>query len=70
MTSRGALAPTRQLTLASPRYLTKSRFTLALEGPTKLYYMSKPRQYANQKRDDDFLAALADGGFQVVNSPR
>lgn len=46
------------------RYLTKSRFTLALECPTKLYYTGKA-EYANRKLDDEFLAALADGGFQV-----
>lgn len=47
-----------------PRYLTKSRFKLALECPTKIYYDGKP-EYANQKIDDPFLLALADGGFQV-----
>lgn len=47
------------------RYLTKSRFTLALECPTKLFYTGKARQYANRKLDDEFLAALAEGGFQV-----
>lgn len=47
-----------------PRYLTKSRFKLALECPTKLYYAGKT-EYANQKIDDPFLLALADGGFQV-----
>lgn len=47
------------------RYLTKSRFTLALECPTKLFYSGKARQYANKKLDDEFLAALAEGGFQV-----
>ena len=46
------------------RYLTKSRFKLALECPAKLYYDGKP-EYANQKLGDPFLQALADGGFQV-----
>ena len=46
------------------RYLTKSRFKLATECPTKLFYTGKS-QYANQKLDDSFLRALADGGFQV-----
>jgi len=32
--------------------------------PTKLFYTGK-REYANQSLDDSFLAALADGGFQV-----
>lgn len=46
------------------RYLTKSRFKLALECPTKLFYTNK-REYGNRKNDNDFLKALADGGFQV-----
>ncbi len=46
------------------RYLTKSRFKLALECPTKLYYTGK-KEYANQKQEDSFLEALAEGGFQV-----
>ena len=52
-----------------PRYLTKSRFKLALECPTKLYYEGKAcngkKEYANQKLEDSFLQALADGGYQV-----
>ncbi len=47
-----------------PRYLTKSRFKLAVECPTKLYYTGK-KDYANLKNENDFLKALADGGFQV-----
>jgi hypothetical protein len=47
-----------------PRYLTKSKFKLAMECPTKLFYTGKP-QYANQRIADNFLAHLADGGFQV-----
>ena len=47
-----------------PRYLTKSRYKLGLECPTKLYYTGKS-EYANQNIDDTFLLALADGGFQV-----
>jgi hypothetical protein len=47
-----------------PRYLTKSRFKLALECPTKIYYDGKP-EYANQNIEDSFLLALAEGGFQV-----
>ena len=46
------------------RYLTKSRFKLAVECPTKLYHSGKP-EYANTKNDDEFLAMLADGGFLV-----
>lgn len=51
--------------MALVRFLTKSRFTLGLECPTKLFYTGKPRQYANRLADDEFMAALADGGFQV-----
>ena len=47
-----------------PRFLTKSRFKLALECRTKLYYDGNS-EYANQKIEDPFLLALADGGFQV-----
>lgn len=48
-----------------PRYLTKSRFKLALQCPTKLFYTGKPDVYADVKREDEFLQALAEGGFQV-----
>lgn len=47
-----------------PRYLTKSRFKLGIECPTKLFY-TKKKEYLDQKMDDSFLAALAEGGFQV-----
>jgi hypothetical protein len=50
--------------MTKPRYLTKSRFKLGLECPTKLFYTNKSA-YPNQKMDDSFLEALADGGFQV-----
>lgn len=48
-----------------PRYLTKSRFKIAMECPTKLYYSDKSKIYSNSKIDDPFLEALAKGGFQV-----
>ncbi|NUP87450.1 MAG: DUF2779 domain-containing protein [Burkholderiaceae bacterium] len=48
-----------------PRHLTKSRFKLALECPTKLFYTGKEDQYPDRKRDNEFLQALAEGGFQV-----
>ena len=57
-------------TITQPRYLTKSRFKLALECPTKLYYTAKDKEYKNQRKDDPFLAALADGGFQVEELAR
>lgn len=47
------------------RYLTKSRFKLALECVTKLYYTGKPREYEDTLLDDPFLRELARGGFQV-----
>ncbi len=47
-----------------PRYLTKSRFKLATECPTKLFYTGKA-EYADKKLEDAFLQALAEGGFQV-----
>jgi hypothetical protein len=46
------------------RYLTKSRFKLATECPTKLFYTRK-KEYPDQSMEDSFLAALAEGGFQV-----
>jgi hypothetical protein len=49
---------------ATPRYLTKSRFKQALECPTKLFYTGKP-DYLNKSVDNSFLAALAEGGYQV-----
>ncbi len=50
--------------MTDKRYLTKSRFQLACECPTKLFYTGKS-EYANQNFGDSFLLALADGGFQV-----
>jgi hypothetical protein len=47
-----------------PRYLTKSRFKLACNCPTKLYYSGK-KDYPDQKQNNDFLQQLADGGYQV-----
>lgn len=46
------------------RLLTKSRFKIALECPTKLYYTGK-MEYPDKKLDNAFLEALAKGGFQV-----
>lgn len=46
------------------KYLTKSRFKLALQCLTKLYYTGKD-EYADNSISDPFLEALADGGFQV-----
>lgn len=49
---------------SSRRYLTKSRFKLASQCPTKLYYSNKD-EYVNQSITDDFLRALAEGGILV-----
>lgn len=48
----------------STRYLTKSRFKLAAECPRKLFYTGKP-DYVDRSVEDSFLAALAEGGYQV-----
>ncbi|WP_420577498.1 DUF2779 domain-containing protein [Ekhidna sp.] len=48
-----------------PRYLTKSRFKLAMECPTKLFYTAKKDEYGDNSDADDFLIALAKGGYQV-----
>ncbi len=44
--------------------LTKTRFSLAAECPTKLFYVDKT-QFENRKAEDPFLKSLAKGGFQV-----
>jgi hypothetical protein len=44
--------------------LSKSRFTQGLSCPTKLYYGAHS-EYVNKNSDDEFLRALAEGGFQV-----
>ena len=44
------------------KYLTK--FKLASECPTKLFYTGKS-EYVNNSIDNPFLEALADGGYQV-----
>ncbi len=49
----------------TPRYLTKSRFKIGRECPTKLFYTGKKKLYPDNKLDDAFLQALANGGYQV-----
>lgn len=44
--------------------VNKSRFKLAAECPRKLYYTGK-KDYLDRSLDDSFLAALAEGGYQV-----
>ncbi len=55
----------RNIKMSKPRYLTKSRFTLALDCPTKLFYTQKKDEYPDSKMEDQFLEALAEGGYQV-----
>lgn len=55
--------------MKKPRYLTKSRFKLALDCPAKLFYTRKS-EYENQSETDTFLQALAQGGFQVEELAR
>jgi len=55
--------------MSKPRYLTKSRFKLALDCPTKLFYTRK-KEYENSSETDTFLEALAQGGFQVEELAR
>lgn len=51
--------------MAKPRYLTKSRFKLAVECPRKLFYTGKKAIYQDTMADDAFLEMLAEGGYQV-----
>lgn len=46
------------------RYLTKSRFKLGCECPTKLFYTGK-KEFINNNLENEFLQALAEGGYQV-----
>lgn len=46
------------------QFLTKSRFKIGCECPTKLFYLDN-KKYGNNNKDNSFLAALAEGGFQV-----
>ncbi|MEX0995939.1 MAG: DUF2779 domain-containing protein [Flavobacteriaceae bacterium] len=55
--------------MTKQRLLTKSRFKLALDCPTKLYYTRKS-EYENQSETDSFLEGLAQGGFQVEELAR
>lgn len=47
------------------RYLTKSRFKLAVGCPTKLFYYGKGNEYRDMMAENDFMAMLAEGGYQV-----
>jgi hypothetical protein len=47
------------------RYLTKSRFKLAVECPTKLFYTGKEDKYRDLMAENEYMAMLAEGGYQV-----
>ncbi len=47
-----------------PAYLTKSLFKTGFGCPAKLRYAKDPA-YGNNQEDNEFLQALAEGGFQV-----
>ncbi len=47
------------------RPLSKSRYRFGLECPTKIFYSLDSRTYLNRNEKNDFLRALAEGGFQV-----
>ena len=46
------------------KVLSKSRFKIGLSCPNKLYF-SGDRTYKNKEENNTFVAALAEGGFQV-----
>jgi len=50
--------------MTRPRYLTKSRYRMACECPTQLFY-TKKKAYKDNGLDDPFFENLRDGGFQV-----
>ncbi len=47
------------------KLLSKSKYKLATSCPTKLYYATFPKIYPNSNSDNDFLQALAEGGYQI-----
>jgi len=48
----------------SQKFLTKSRFKIGASCPTKLYFHDR-KEYGNNNDQNEFLRALADGGWQV-----
>ena len=51
------LTITHMATRSTPRYLTKSRFKLAVECPTKLFYTGKP-EYANTNNGGKWFRSM------------
>jgi hypothetical protein len=52
------------------RYLTKSRFKMAMECPTKLAYTGKRDTYADKSLEDDSRRMLAEGDTRLARWPR
>ncbi len=52
-------------TETNKKYLTKSLFNVGHECPRKLFYQVHKDLYQNNKLENPFLSALAEGGFQV-----
>lgn len=50
--------------MSKPCYLTKSRFKTAYNCARKLYYLDHS-EYGNNNKENEFLQALAQGGYQV-----
>lgn len=48
-----------------PILFTKSAFKQAKSCLAGMYYLRNPQLYANRELEDEFLASLAEGGFQV-----
>jgi hypothetical protein len=48
------------------RLFTKTVFKLATECPTKPFYYKRKDTYGNVDTDNEFLMALAEGGFQIA----
>lgn len=51
--------------MSTQKLFTKSAFKIALDCPNKLHYFRHPELYENANTEDEFLASLAQGGFQV-----
>ena len=47
-----------------PRFLTKSRFKMAVECPAKLNYTGHP-EFVNTNESSEMLRGLAEGGYQI-----
>ena len=59
----------KTFSMKNPRYLTKTRMKLGLECPKKLFYYGK-EEFETLNIGNEFLEALAEGGFQVEELAR